>query len=173
MKIAITLVFALLLNRAFAQDTIYWRADYKLEWEDFQGKADSNSPYGATSYPGIKYHLSIVQDSISVKVQCFFVKSKSWVRIISDTGLIHEQGHFDIAELFARKLRKAFAEYKFNTSTAEKDLAELFAVNKQERHQMDTLYDEDTDFSRNRKQQILWIKKIKSELDKLNQYASP
>lgn len=172
-----TLCFLLSLGlvisgKSFAQDTIHWSPCYKLKWEDFQGKADSSSKFGATSYPGIKYSLSANEDSFNTKVFCFFIKSRSWVRIISTTGLIHEQGHFDIAELLARKLRKAFADYKFNYQTVGKDIDKLFLLNKRERAKMDTLYDKETDFSRNRKQQLLWNKKIKTELDKLKKYAS-
>ncbi|HTL09963.1 MAG TPA: hypothetical protein VL307_16930 [Chitinophagaceae bacterium] len=155
-----------------SQDTIYWSASYKLKWEDFQGKADSSSQFGAISYPGIKYFLSANEDSFNVKVICFFIKSKSWVRVYSTIGLIHEQGHFDIAELFARKLRKSFAEYKFNYSTIGRDINQLFLTNKKERAKMDTLYDKETDFSRNRQKQQLGSKKIKEELDKLKKYSS-
>lgn len=160
---------------AFAQlqnDTIHWSPCCKLKWEDFKGKADSNSQFGAISYPGIKYSLSANEDSFNTKVFCFFIKSKSWVRVISTTGLIHEQGHFDIAELFARKLRKTFSEYKFNYKTVGKDIDKLFLLNKQERAKADVLYDKETDFSRNKKQQAFWNKKIKTELDKLKKYTS-
>lgn len=158
---------------SFSQDTIYWSPCYKLKWEDFQGKADSSSQFGAVSRPGIKYYLSANEDSFNVKVICFFIKSRSWTRLkSSDTLLMHEQVHFDIAELFARKLRKSFSEYKFNYQTAGKDIDKLFLLNKQERIKMDTLYDKETNFSRNRKQQLLWNEKIKPELDKLKRYTS-
>jgi hypothetical protein len=168
----IVLLFVGISNKSFSQDTIYWRPDYKLKWDDFKGKPDSSSQFGAISYPGIKYSLSANEDSFNTKVLCFFIKSKSWVRVISTTGLIHEQGHFDIAELFARRLRKAFAEYKFNYRTIGKDINNLFLLNKQERAKMDILYDKETDFSRNKKQQMLWNNKLKTELNKLKKYTS-
>lgn len=172
---ALLIVLLLLVGiskNASAQDTIYWSPHYKLTWDDFKAIPDSSSPYGAISYPGIKYSLSANEDSFSTKVICFFIKSRSWVKIHSTIGLTHEQGHFDITELFARKLRKAFAEYKFNYSTVGKDIDNLFLLNKQQRHKMDILYDKETDFSRNRKQQLFWNKKIKEELDKLKIYAT-
>ena len=104
---------------------------------------------------------------------CFFIKSKSWAKSKNnDILLIHEQGHFDIAELFARKLRKAFAEYKFNYKTVGKDIDNLFLLNKQERAKMDALYDKETKHSQDKQQQILWNKRIKTELNKLKKYAS-
>lgn len=177
MKILFTVLSLFIFSTcAFAQaesDTIYWSPCYKLKWDDFKGTPDTPSKYGAVSRPGIKYYLSANEDSFNVRVICFFIKSKSWSKLkSSDTLLMHEQIHFDIAELFARKLRKAFAEYKFNYATVGKDIDKLFLLNKQERAKMDTLYDKETDFSRNRKQQLLWNKKIKPELDKLKKYAS-
>lgn len=175
-KVVISALFWILLfsyYKASAQDTIYWQPNYKLKWDDFQGIPDSSSKVGAISRPGVKYHLSANEDSFTVKVICFFIKSKSWSKFKeSDTLLMHEQGHFDIAELFARKLRKAFAEYKFNTQTVGKDIDKLFILNRQERTEMDILYDKETDFSRNRKQQLIWNKKIKVQLDNLKKYAS-
>jgi hypothetical protein len=159
-------------NNSFAQDTIYWKADYKLRWEDFQGKADSNSQFGATSNPHIRYKLSANEDSFSVNVFCFFLKSKSWTKLRSDTLLIHEQGHFDIAELFARKLRKKFSEYKFRSQFVRTDIDSIFLVNNKERHEMDLLYDKETDFSRNRKKQIIWGEKLKIEMDNFQEFAS-
>ena len=154
-------------------DTIYWSPCYKLKWEDFKGTPETPSKNAAVSRPGIKYYLTANEDSFNIKVICFFIKSRSWSKLKnSDTLLMHEQVHFDIAELFARKLRKAFTEYKFHYATAGKDIDKLFLLNKQKRAEMDTLYDKETDFSRNRKQQLLWNKKINPELDKLKKYAS-
>jgi hypothetical protein len=177
MKILFTSLSLLFFSAfAFSQsnDTIHWSLCYKLKWEDFQGKADSSSQFGATSYPGIKYSLSANEDSFSIKVICFFIKSRSWSKLkSSDTLLMHEQVHFDIAELFARKLRQAYAEYKFNYKTVGKNIDNLFLLNKLERNKMDILYDRETDFSRNRKQQLIWNNKIKIALNKLKKYTSP
>lgn len=171
MKILFTILFSVAFSVCtFAQsesDTIYWSPCYKLKWDDFRGTPDTSSQYSAVSRPGIKYYLSANEDSFNVRVVCFFIKSQSWSKLkSSDTLLMHEQLHFDIAELFARKLRKVFAEYKFNYTTVAKDIDKLFLLNKQERSKMDNLYDKETDFSRNRKQQLLWNKKIGMELNR-------
>lgn len=173
-KVLITVVFFVFIgNISFAQDTISWSPSYKLKWEDFQGKPDVSSKYGAISNLKIKYSLTANNDSFNVKVFCFFIKSKSWSLFKkSDTLLMHEQGHFDITELFARKLRKAFAEYRFNYKTVGKDIDNLFLINKEERIKMDALYDKETNLSRNSKKQLLWNQKIKAELDNLKEFVS-
>jgi len=157
-----------------ANDTIYWSPCYKLKWDDFKAKPDTLSKFGAVSNPIIKYHLVSTQKKFTINVICVFIKSKSWsIFKNSDTLLMHEQGHFDIAELFARKLRKCFSEYKFNPVTVAKDIDQLFMINKQERAKMDSLYDKSTNLSRNGKQQMVWNELIKIELNKLKNFASP
>lgn len=177
MKIFILITLLLLegiLKNTAAQDTIYWSPHYKLKWEDFKGRPDSTSKYRAIGNSGIRYRLSSNEDSFTTKVLCYFIKSKSWTtNTNSSTLLLHEQGHFDIAELFARKLRKAFADYQFNYQTFKKDIDQLFELINQERDKMDILYDKETNFSQNKPNQLLWNKKIKTELDKLKKYASP
>lgn len=168
--IIFTFLFGIFSLSTTGQDTIHWSPHYKLKWEDFKGKPDNTSQFGAVSYPGVKYTLSANDDTFYVNVFCFFIKSKSWVRIISTTGLTHEQGHFDIAELFARRLRKAFAGYNFNYPTVGKDIDNLFLTYKLERTNLDNLYDKETDFSRNRKMQQYWNEKIAQELKELDQF---
>src|SRR6187431_1107599 len=97
-------VFSAGASAQLQNDTIYWSPCYKLKWDDFKGKPDTPSKYGAVSNPVVKYYLSANEDSFTIRVICFFIKSKSWsIFKNSDTLLIHEQGHFDISELFARK----------------------------------------------------------------------
>lgn len=142
-------------NSAYSQDTINWRPNYILKWEDFQGKADSSSEFGAITYAATQYSFKSSDTSFHTKVFCYFDKRVSWVRVKSDIGLIHEQGHFNIAELFARKLRKAFKSYKFNTVTVRQDLRTIFDRIVKERDLKDKLYDKETDFSRNKQAQLL------------------
>ncbi|HYD90206.1 MAG TPA: DUF922 domain-containing protein [Flavobacterium sp.] len=163
--------FALtIFNNSFSQDTINWRPDYKLTWKNFQGTPDSSSEFAAVTYAAITYSLDNTGYSFSTRVNCFFDKKNSWVKFKSDTLLLHEQGHFNIAEIFARKLRKAFSNYKYNSSTIKQDLRILFQQINIERSQMDSLYDQQTNFSGNTKMQEHWNKKIAQELLKLEQF---
>jgi hypothetical protein len=160
-------------DKTFAQDTIYWKPNITLKWGDFQEIPDSNSKYAAITRAGIKYHLSASNDSFNVEVSCFFLKSKSWSKSkTNEILLIHEQGHFDIAELFTRKLRKAFTEYKFNAPTVVKDIDNIFLLNKKERAEMNILYDIETNYSQNLQKQVLWNKKIIVELERCKKFAS-
>ena len=160
-------------NFCSAQDTVYWRPDIRLKWDDFKGPPDTLSIYGALSYSGVSYQATFFADSVQTNVLCYFIKSKSWSKYkYNDTLLRHEQGHFDITEIFARKLRKDFFEYKFNSSTARQDLQNIFLKNIQQRFGETQLYDKETNWSRNKAAQEQWNKKIKAELEALKKYSS-
>ncbi|WP_051477710.1 DUF922 domain-containing protein [Aquimarina pacifica] len=50
---------------------------------------------------------------LKMNLATYFYKNRSWLGDKNDPKLLaHEQLHFDIAELFARKMRKAFEELK-------------------------------------------------------------
>lgn len=157
----------LIYGRSFSQDTINWRPDYKLKWEDFQAKPDTTSEHGAVSTIQTKYSSTNTEKDFTFKVYCFFEKKKSWVKIYTNEGLIHEQGHFNISEIFARKLIVAFKNYKFNPTTVAQDLKKIFTQIKLERAALDNLYDKETDFHRDSVNQEKWNKKIAEELSRL------
>jgi hypothetical protein len=164
------LSFLFSTNNVFAQDTIHWRSDYKLTWHDFKGKPDTTLEFGAITYASIQYSFKSSGTSLHTKVYCYFNKLTSWVYLKSDIGLVHEQGHFDIAELFARRLRKAFKEYQFNALTVKGDLRSIFERTIKERKRMDDSYDKETNFSRNKRAQELWNQKIAQALKRLEQF---
>ncbi len=171
-KLSVRLLIALLIcHNSISQDTIHWRPDYKLSWEDFQGRPDSNSEYKAISSPSINFSLSYNKSSFSYNVICSFNKSKSWTLSNSQNLLTHEQGHFDIAEIFARKLRQTFKNYKVNLVTIERDFKKMYDKTISERDSMNALYDKETDFSRNKPKQLYWNKKIIKELKKFQAFA--
>ena len=90
----------------------------------------------------------------------------------TDYILSHEQGHFDIAEIYARKLNKALKQYSFNVKTSPKEVPAMYQQIMKEEGQLQNQYDSETDFSRDKPQQAIWLEKIQRELDKLKEYAT-
>lgn len=87
--------------------------------------------------------------------------------------LAHEQLHFDITELFARKLRKALTEFDFdNARNLKADLQALYRNAEQERALMQQQFDVETRHSMNEAAQLEWQKYIKEELSKLKKFSS-
>ncbi|HYC30265.1 MAG TPA: hypothetical protein VEB42_15630, partial [Chitinophagaceae bacterium] len=84
-----------------------WRAERKLVWDDFlsapQKQGDAVASTSTTL--GISYQLK--DRTLSYSITCHFAKRKSWGSLKTDYILAHEQAHFDITEIHARKLYEA------------------------------------------------------------------
>lgn len=132
---------AQVFNPVIAQDTINWRKDYKLKWEDFKGKPDSTTIDLAVCVSEITYQYKVVNGKLTFSIDCFFDKKRSWIKHNMQAILDHEQGHFDISKLFSLKLRERFEAYKLNTATVEQDLIKLYNQTIQERTKMHKEYD--------------------------------
>ncbi len=157
------------------QDTIFWNPCYKLKWDDFKGELETNSEFDAISGIGIDYEIKNQAEGkiTEVRVFCYFNKTKSLVKEKIDSLLLkHEQGHFDIAELFTRKLRKEFEKRFQNDIALTLDETEsVYTILEQEYKAMDNLYDKETDYSRNDISQKQWTQKIAKELAELRDYS--
>src|SRR5688500_17461053 len=92
------------------RDLLSWNEFYSLQWHDFMGEPDENRMGDAGTAVQIKAKPFLVKRRIKYDVTAFFNRRKSWARDQSPSLLAHEQLHFDIAELYARKIRKKIKE---------------------------------------------------------------
>ena len=153
-------------------DVIYWSEDYKLDWNDFQAvpRFDYKSISALTS-SGIVHYTGCENNLITYKVRSYFEKHESWVKDVARTNhhLNHEQIHFDITELYARKLRKLLSENEFRCG--EEDKFEQFVKNALESWQQEQQnFDIITRHSLDRPQQKEWLYKIEMELSLLEDF---
>ena len=86
----------------------------------------------------------------------------SYIRFASvlQPGLfLQEQAHFDLCEVYARRLRKRVADsnYKLDMDNAIFEVFEAFK-------QRQKLYDKETNHSRNKEKQVEWLKIISNGL---------
>ncbi len=158
------------------KDRIKWDADRPLKWSDFKGTPDPNSEYGALTYSGFRYSYQYKSGpegtEVLFDVETFFDKNSSWVRKETDALLRHEQIHFDITELHARRLRKALRAYKVKGSeTFEEDIKEIAAKVNRERDEMQNLYDSETNHSLNTEEQRKWEGKVAKLLQSHKRFA--
>ena len=160
------------LGEAFAQieeETIPWSAERKLEWSDFKGSYLKTQWAAATTATSISYSLSVTEKDqrrvLDIEVGCEFYPQKSWYRpeVCDSLVLSHEQLHFDIAELHARKFRKKLAETHFTKDIKEEIRAIYKGILKQ-LYIFQNRYDHDTNFSRDWQKQLLWNQRIAKEL---------
>jgi len=151
---------------------IDWSADRKLTWNDFKANPDRNSPNAALTGTSIKFDFSYnASKGFQYHISCQFDKNKSWGRIKTDYILSHEQGHFDIAEIYARKLWKAFREYEPDVENANKEVNRVYEKIMNELSETQKEYDHETNFSINKEKQMEWLKKIDDDLRNLQPYA--
>ena len=89
----------------------------------------------------------------------------------TDYILAHEQGHFDITEIYARKLHKELLDYKFNRKTFRQDVNAIYDRVVKEKENFQFAYDGLTDHSRNKTVQEEWLQKIEQLLAETEPYA--
>jgi len=151
-------------------ETISWRADHRLSWEDFKGDIPSSAHAAATTASGITYRFSTTgtRDHINVdfQIETHFYPNQSWYQpaLCDEIILSHEQLHFDISELFARKLRKELNETSYTHKNVKAKVRSIYRKNNEALSDFQNKYDDETNFSRNREQQLLWNKKIAAAL---------
>jgi len=165
------LVFPFLAN---AQDEqfIEWSTAKRLTWDDYLATPSSLSDAAAITSTalGIEYHIR--NNSLTYKITCRFSKTRSWGRYKTSYILKHEQGHFDITEIFARKLAKEIKDYRFNPRKYQDDLGKIYKKVMDEKEQYQNKYDIETDYSRNKEKQAEWLKKIEDELVEMDEFAN-
>lgn len=152
-------------------DIIQWKSSYRLNWNDFKAAPPANASNAALTSSGILMKFTSDGESLNYEISCNFVKNSSWGRVKNEHILAHEQGHFDIAEIYARKLNKELKAYRYNNKSVNKDVNNIYKTVMDQLLQMQNQYDEQTDYSRNFVQQKEWLDKIDNFLAALIDYA--
>lgn len=170
------LAIVVLLPFGSQAQKIAWKEGLRLTWDDFKGVPDTASAYFALTQYSFSYTEHAGKDKRSViDVSCAFDPIKSWKKKehLSPELLLHEQLHFHAAEVYARKMRKAFEEYAkthdrgVNTAA---DLNKIFQQLYKECTAYQSKYDKESDHSVNKEQQELWRARIMADLKELSAY---
>ncbi|MES2269228.1 MAG: DUF922 domain-containing protein [Bacteroidota bacterium] len=155
--------------------TIKWDTNTPLTWTDFSGTIDKNNPYYAHTQARINYNYKWRKSdylfTYEFKIDAGFEKNASWVRPGKESPelLQHEQLHFDISELFARKLSVAFNTKKY-TANYEQEIKDIFAQIMKEVGAMQEKYDAETNHSANKDKQQEWETYVKEQLKQTPSY---
>ena len=113
-------------DRAFA-----W-SSRRLTWDDFQGEPPTEGSEGAVTAYTIYSAWKCRRDAFEFRVVAGFRPRQSWVKavVLRDseqrrTVLAHEQTHFDLAEVHARIMRRAFRDLERPCRQADAALSAL------------------------------------------------
>ena len=175
--------FITLLCFSFVKDDfILWQENKKLKIQDFKAdnkdtvKVNKQQFLGAISAIRIEYS-SFQRNKNSVpdfSVKTYFDPNESWMLLKNDYVLQHEQIHFDLTELYARKMRKSVESLRqknvTNISIYRKKIQRWNAMKEKASNQFDA---DNQDyyikigqkilFQKNPKQEA-WKKKVDREL---------
>ena len=148
-------------------DIIMWD-EQRLSWDLYQGHADySATDIAAITASGIVSWKGCKDDKIDYEIHACFDKYQSWVKPEGYTPycLGHEQGHFDITEIYARKLHAELKNHSFKCG--EEEQFERFINDFLLEWEMtEKQYDLDTNWSTDRAEQAVWVEKIELKLAK-------
>lgn len=152
-----------------SQEEVIWEPALRLSWSDFKGNVPEGTSAAATTASGISYNFSTFYEGeelkIDFKVQSFFYPSKSWYKpeVCTDVTLLHEQLHFDITELYTRKLRERLAVASY-TKNVKEEVRKIYKVTLRQLNDFQNKYDSETNYSRNLPVQERWVSEIKAAL---------
>ena len=177
------ILFPLLFLIAFAEepvaqhrkctDCIEWQEGKKLKWADFKSTPKKITHNEALTDSGMSIELKCDDSNSEVIVTCFFDRTKSWSKDKNSAYLLaHEQLHFDITELFVRKLRKQLSRLGNDCKQLNHHLEKYYNVNYKEFVAYQDAYDRESNHSLNKEKQVYWEKKVANELQELKPFAS-
>lgn len=153
---------------------IPWDENRPLTWNDFKGPVDKKSSFYASACAGIYLKTEQSGDgNITVLAETFFDPAKSWyLKKYADEKLLeHEQRHFDIKEIYARRFigRVLETDLAAEKNPLEK-IQKIYRQTLVEMNDFDDLYDRETKHSVNKEQQTTWNDKINRLLEESRAY---
>lgn len=159
-------------------DKIYWSSDTELIWKDFKKEVPKTSKAKTHGQVGIDILNDQKDDhTMEVSIYAYFLKSGSSKPDLdgqTDDALHHEQYRFNLAEVYARMLRKQLGDSTFKTMgkyfvVASKLTKQLSKELSDEQHK----YDGEIGTPTKDTAQQRWDKYIDAELLKYAENADP
>ena len=148
----------------------HWSEHNKLSWDDFRGEVrTANDVAAAATHCGIgfKTNTSVTSGKPEIVVYNTFYKTRSWVRADARLPEIleHEQGHFDLCEIYTRKLRDRMKQFDLAvTADAKTALMAIYNEVSSEYETRQQAYERETTHGTNINEQKRWVNLIASEL---------
>jgi hypothetical protein len=167
--IPLVLIIVLCNLKSFGQ--LKWDSSSSIKWNNFKGIPNSNFKYEANTYSIINCEYAGSGNCFFYKVEALFLEEKSWCYIDTTNNLLkHEQGHFDISEIYARMIRR-YLEMNLKKGVANSTIQKGIDSLQRLKNQCQDLYDRETNHSQDISEQIKWQIKIKDLLRSLNYYS--
>jgi hypothetical protein len=171
-KYFLAFLFLLVFKYASSQsDTLIWHRDSLLHNEDFLSKQKGNQ--FAFTGSGIHFYTKENNGAMQFIVEAIFLKSKSFMKGDSPYILKHEQLHFDITELYARKFRQKISERDFGkVKNIREEFSKMSKLIFSALDREQNNYDNDTEHGMNPVKQQLWVEKIAAQISELENFSA-
>lgn len=137
-----------------------------LDWNFFKNDRPLNAEHQAYTWYNLSYRYKFLKfdgdkANLNFTVVSKMDTTKSYFetarRLRNDTLLLkHEQGHADIAYIYAIKLRDTFAQASFSRNNFKNEIQDIFNRIFSEMREEQSKYDNESNHSRNFKEQKRW-----------------
>jgi hypothetical protein len=181
MKFLCLTSFLLMVNLSVSgsgNDTIFWSTE-QLGFKDFSMEVvnetfaktitgnTTNTELEGYIFSGITFSLLQEGSTITCQVKAYMIPQESWLSNKNDTAtLAHEQAHFDITEIFARKLRRDLSKIK-SAGAAKRQMELNFVALQEEQRKFDKSHKSESGVN------TTWKNKIESGLKELAEWSNP
>ena len=175
--------FSLASQTATAQATvplpagsIRWSASRPLRVTDFQGRPRPGQTHAALTSANINTGATCRDNIFAGTAQASFSLATSWVRDparMTPALLRHEQLHFDIAEVYARRLRQQLAALHLPCDQLGDRFNRLSQAAYAAWQKAGDDYDRDTNHGLQHEQQAQWAAQVRQQLLDLADFAEP
>ena len=161
------------------EDGIVWTLRRRLTWADFKANPpdDAGIVAARTAYRIID-GAQCNRSKFEYRVVTAFRPKESWVRLSilrtdadNARALRHEQTHFDLSEVHARRLRRYFAELMAPCKMSPSDFSAAAERMERDEKAAQVLYDSETENGRNVNQQARWDKEVDAQLVALAKFV--
>lgn len=171
------------LDDALAEDMasergMPWSHGRRLLWSDFQGRPPQGGNEGARTAYGLYYAWSCHDDVFTFRVIAALHPLRSWVKPVvvdnvheSARVLRHEQTHFDITEVHARRMRQRFGTLSAACAKTDGELRALARQLVEAEKEMQRRYDRETNHGLVAPRQTAWSADVAGMLARASGYA--
>lgn len=170
--LSLCMVFLIASSFQSNDNVIVWSKTRKLTWNDFQGNISHDKTHetinvykeseedAARSRVAIALYFQCKGSKANHTVRAEFEKNNSWYYANHKTEAVlrHEQLHFDITELYARKLRTKLASLK--NPCDKSSVGTVYQANENAFVEFTKQYDIETSHGVNKQKQSEWETKI-------------
>nr|WP_315027750.1 DUF922 domain-containing protein [uncultured Chryseobacterium sp.] len=173
-------VFCLFSTIVLSGQKIIWKEGEKLNWNNFKSPINKKNNTDIAAYTNCGWEYSVIKSSnpkspVTFEIRATFTENKSWkdVKKINDHILLHEQKHFDIAELFVRKFRKVVAEKIKTSGDYDRLFKTIYNTISNDYKNFQMSYDKDTRHGMDTEKQAEYNTAVSEELENLKSYKAP